>query len=81
LRISHLRHFGDDQKRDPGDDGTIDNANDCFSKRFDIATMLHSNKWSWLKAWAMQIARAPRDEEGDRGPGTPVGCDHAPHMG
>jgi hypothetical protein len=24
---------------------------------------------------------APRDEKGDRGPGTPVGCDHAPHMG
>ena len=25
--------------------------------------------------------QAPRDEKGDRGPGTPVGCDHAPHMG
>jgi hypothetical protein len=23
----------------------------------------------------------PRDEKGDRGPGTPVGCDHAPHIG
>ena len=25
--------------------------------------------------------QAPRDEEGDRGPGTPAGRDHAPHMG
>src|SRR5262245_43849354 len=25
--------------------------------------------------------QAPRDEKGDRGPGTPAGCDHAPHMG
>jgi hypothetical protein len=25
--------------------------------------------------------QASRDEKGDRGPGTPVGCDHAPHMG
>ena len=25
--------------------------------------------------------KAPRDKEGDRGPGTPVGCDHAPNMG
>src|SRR5262245_25243477 len=25
--------------------------------------------------------QAPRNEKGDRGPGTSVGCDHAPHMG
>ena len=25
--------------------------------------------------------QAPRDEKGDRGPGTPVGRDHAPHLG
>ena len=25
--------------------------------------------------------QAPRDEEGDRGAGAPVGRDHAPHMG
>ena len=25
--------------------------------------------------------QAPRNEKGDRGPGAPVGCDHAPHMG
>ena len=25
--------------------------------------------------------QAPRDEKGDRGPGTSVGRDHAPHMG
>ena len=29
----------------------------------------------------MSYGTAPRDEKGDRGPGTPVGCDHAPHMG
>ena len=28
--------------------------------------MLCSKKWSWLKAWAMQIAR--RGTKGDRGP-------------
>ena len=44
-------------------------------------SMLRSKKWSWLKAWAMQIAQAPRDKKGDRGPGTPVGRDHAPHLG
>ena len=44
-------------------------------------SMLRSKKWSRLKAWAMQIARRRGDEKGDRGPGTPVGCDHAPHMG
>ncbi len=31
-------NWHNDQKRDPGDDGTIGNANDRFSKRFDIAT-------------------------------------------
>ena len=25
--------------------------------------------------------QAPRDEKGDRGPGTPVSRDHAPHLG
>jgi transposase len=35
-------------------------------------------KWSWLKAWAMKIAR---HREGDRGAGAPVGGDHAPHLG
>ena len=25
--------------------------------------------------------QAPRDKKSDRGSGTPVGCDHAPHMG
>jgi hypothetical protein len=44
-------------------------------------SILRSKKWSWLKAWAMQIARPPRDEKGDRGPGASVGCDHAPHLG
>ena len=34
-------------------------------------SMLRSKKWSWLKAWAMQIARRRGDKKGDRGPGTP----------
>jgi hypothetical protein len=29
--------------------------------------LVRSTRWSWLKAWAMQIARASRDEKGDRG--------------
>src|SRR5471032_681314 len=37
--------------------------------------LVRTNKWSWLKAWGMQIARRPRDEKGDRGAGTPVGRD------
>src|ERR1700741_2298834 len=32
-------------------------------------SMLRAKKWSWLKAWAMQIA----SEKGDRGTGTPLG--------
>ena len=43
-------------------------------------SMMRSKKWSWLKAWAMQIARAPRHEEGNRGAGTSAGRDHAPHL-
>ena len=42
-------------------------------------SMLRSKTWSWLKAWA-QIAKR-RGIKGDRSPGTPVGRDHAPHMG
>ena len=38
-------------------------------------------KWSWLKAWAMEIARHRGMEEGDRGAGASVGRDHAPHLG
>ena len=34
-------------------------------------SMLRSKKGSWLKAWAMQIARRA-DEKGDRGLGTPA---------
>ena len=39
-----------------------------------------STKWSWPGRFAMKIARR-RDEEGNRGTGTPVGRDHAPHLG
>ena len=34
-------------------------------------SMMRSKKWSWLKAWAMQIAGAA-DEKGDRGAGAPM---------
>jgi hypothetical protein len=34
-------------------------------------------KWSWLD----EDRQAPRDEEGHRGTGAPVGRDHAPHLG
>ena len=44
-------------------------------------SMLQSKKWSWLKAWAMQIARRRGMKKAIVAPGTPVGCDHAPHMG
>ena len=43
--------------------------------------LVRSTKWSWLKAWAMQIARRRGMKEGDRGAGTPIGRDHAPHLG
>ena len=43
--------------------------------------LLRSAKWSWLKAWAMKIARHRGMKEGDCGAGASVGRDHAPHMG
>jgi transposase len=42
--------------------------------------LVRSAKWSWLKAWAIQIARR-RGMKCDRGAGTPVSRDHAPHLG
>jgi transposase len=42
-------------------------------------SMMHSKKWSWLKAWAMQIARRRGMKKAIVGPGSPAGCDHAPH--
>jgi transposase len=41
--------------------------------------MLRSKKWSWLKAWAMQIARRRGLKKAIVA--TPVGGDHAPHLG
>ena len=32
------RNFGDDEKRDPGNDGAIDHADDRLAKCFDIST-------------------------------------------
>jgi transposase len=43
-------------------------------------SMLWSKKWSWLKAWAMQIARR-RGMKKAIVVGTPAGCDHASHLG
>ena len=34
--------------------------------------LTRANKWSWLKAWAVTDRQAPRDEEGNRGLGTPA---------
>jgi len=44
-------------------------------------SMLRSKKWSWPQSLGDADRQAPRDEKGDRGPGTPVGCDHASHLG
>jgi len=35
---SRHRNFGDDEKRDPGNDGAIDHADDGLAKRFGITT-------------------------------------------
>ena len=65
-------------------DGRISRCGDGMMRTmlYEAAqAMMRSKKWSWLKAWAMVIARLPRDEKGDRGAGPPIGCDHAPHLG
>ena len=43
--------------------------------------MMRSKKWSWLKAWAMQIARRRGMKKAIVALGPPAGCDHAPHLG
>ncbi len=43
--------------------------------------LVRSTKWSWLKAWAMKIARHRGMNEGHRGAGAAVGRNPAPHMG
>ena len=43
--------------------------------------LTRTNKWSWLKAWAMKIARQRGMKKGDRGTRTSVGRDHAPYTG
>jgi hypothetical protein len=43
--------------------------------------LLRSTRWSWLKAWAMQIARRRGMKESDRRSGAAVGRDHASHLG
>ena len=44
-------------------------------------SMLHSKKWSWLKAWAMQIARRRGMKKAIVALARPAGCHHAPHLG
>jgi len=43
--------------------------------------VLYSKKWSWLKAWAMQIARRRGMKKAIVALGTPAGRNHAPHLG
>ena len=38
-------------------------------------------KWVVAQGVGHEDRQAPRDEEGDRGAGAPVGRDHAPHLG
>ena len=40
--------------------------------------LTRTNKWSWLKAWAMKIARQRGIKKAIRGAGTSVGRDYAP---
>jgi len=44
-------------------------------------SMLRSRKWSWLKAWAMQIARRRGIKKSNCRAGATVGGNHAPHLG
>src|SRR6478735_3780179 len=43
--------------------------------------MMRSKKWSWLKAWAMQIARRRGMKKASWHWHAPAGGDHAPHLG
>ena len=43
-------------------------------------SMLHSKKWP-AQGLGDADCQAPRNEKGDRCPGSPAGRDHAPHMG
>jgi transposase len=43
--------------------------------------LVRSTKWSWLKAWAMKIARHRGLKKAIRRPGASAGRNHAPHLG
>jgi len=43
--------------------------------------LLRSAKWVMAQGLGDEDRQAPRDEEGDRGPGASLGRDHAPHVG
>jgi hypothetical protein len=42
--------------------------------------MIRSTRWSWLNAWAMQIAKRRGMKKGNRSAGSSLGCDHASHL-
>ena len=44
-------------------------------------SMLRSMKVVMAQGVGHANRQAPRDEKGDRGPGSPAGRDHAPHLG
>ena len=44
-------------------------------------SMMHSKKMVLAQGVGHADRQAPRDEKGDRGPGSPAGRDHAPHLG
>jgi hypothetical protein len=44
-------------------------------------SMLRSKKMVMAQGLGHADRPAPRNEKGDRGPGTPTGRDHAPHLG
>src|SRR6202023_1591692 len=44
-------------------------------------SMMHSKKMVMAQGVGHADRQAPRDEKGDRGPGTSAGRDHAPHLG
>ena len=65
--------------------GSISQCGDAMMRTmlFEAAQVMltRSTKWSWLKAWAMKVARHRGHEEGDRRAGAADGGRHAPHVG
>jgi transposase len=70
---SNILHVGQRNQSDEIDrNGRISRCGDEMMRAmlYEAAQSIrHSKKWSWLKAWAMQIARRRGKEKGDRGAG------------